>query len=319
MITVGLVLTFATSWLAYQSLVWNLAIGAPDQLAALLTGVKGSATQVFADKIDVVFAALVDASGSVEETENPSTFSPPGLLWLGGTLLLLGTVGILATSKIALAILLGLGPVFVVMALFDSTRGLFAGWLKGVVLLALAPLFAVIGGSLMLDLAVPVLRTLTENPSGIDARAAMAFFMIGAVHVALMLLVLKVAATIVGGWTVFGLTGSITLEGGSGEASAPAASPAAAVAPAADAARPAPSRAIRLGPAPLVAANDPGGAAGSTRQSQIVTAATRAAAAADDSHHAASPNASLSRVRGIGSRFRAPANARLARSMEKSR
>ena len=67
MITVGLVLTFATSWLAYQSLVWNLAIGAPDQLAALLTGVKGSATQVFADKIDIVFAALVDASGSVAE------------------------------------------------------------------------------------------------------------------------------------------------------------------------------------------------------------------------------------------------------------
>ena len=64
MITIGLVLTFATSWLAYQSLVWNVAIGGPDQLAALLTGVKGSATQVFADKIDIVFAALVESSGS---------------------------------------------------------------------------------------------------------------------------------------------------------------------------------------------------------------------------------------------------------------
>jgi hypothetical protein len=30
MITLGLVLTFATSWLAYQSVVWNLAIGGPD-------------------------------------------------------------------------------------------------------------------------------------------------------------------------------------------------------------------------------------------------------------------------------------------------
>jgi type IV secretion system protein VirB6 len=159
MFTIGLVLTFATSWVAYQGVVWNLAVGAPDWLAGKLTGVDGSATQVFADKIDIVFKALVDSTGSSPGTENASTFSPPGLLWLGGTLLLLGTAGVLATSKIALAILLGLGPVFVVMALFPATRGLFAGWLMGVVLLAVTPLFALLGGSLMLALWVPVLRT----------------------------------------------------------------------------------------------------------------------------------------------------------------
>lgn len=317
MITVGLVLTFATSWIAYQSMVWNLAVGAPDQLAALLTGVDGSATQVFADKIDIVFAALVEASGSAAPDENPSTFSPPGLLWLGATLLLLGTVGILATSKIALAILLSLGPVFVVMALFTSTRGLFAGWLKGVVLLALAPLFAVLGGSLMLDLSVPVLRALTENPGGIDARAAMAFFMIGAVHAALMFMVLRIAGTIVAGWTVFGLTGTITVEENApvGVASPAAPAAVAAAGAAAELDRPAPSRAIRLGPATPIAANDPGPAGGTARGSKIVAAAAAASAAATSP--AASPNASLSRSRGIGSRFRAPANARLARSMEK--
>ena len=318
MITIGLVLTFATSWLAYQSLVWNVAIGGPDQLAALLTGVKGSATQVFADKIDIVFAALVESSGSAASDQSASTFSPPGLLWLGGTLLLLGTVGILATSKIALAILLGLGPVFVVMALFNSTRGLFAGWLKGVVLLALAPLFAVIGGSLMLDLAGPVLRALAENPGGIDARAAMAFFMIGAVHVALMFMVLKIAGTIVSGWTVFGLTGTMSVEEAAAAGLGPvAAAPVAAGTFAAEPDRPAPSRAIRLGRAAPVAANDPGYAGGATRESRIVAATTAASAAA--AAQAAGPNASLSRSRGIGSRFRAPASARLARTMEKSR
>src|SRR6478735_2090642 len=46
MLTLGMVLTFATSWMAYQSFVWALAIGAPDQLAGILTGVSGSSTQV---------------------------------------------------------------------------------------------------------------------------------------------------------------------------------------------------------------------------------------------------------------------------------
>jgi type IV secretion system protein VirB6 len=41
MITLGLVLTFATSWLAYQSVVWNLAVGAPDQIAGILMAPTG--------------------------------------------------------------------------------------------------------------------------------------------------------------------------------------------------------------------------------------------------------------------------------------
>lgn len=317
MITIGLVLTFATSWMAYQTFVWNLAVGAPNQIAGILMGTSGSATQIFAGKIDVVMGALMEATGDQADA-GAATFSPPGLLWLGGTLLLLGTVGVLATSKIALAILLGLGPVFVVMALFASTRGLFVGWLKGVVMLALAPLFAVLGGSLMLELAVPVLRALAETPGQIDARAAMAFFMIGAVHAALMVLVLKVAGTMVAGWTVFGLAGGGKDAERAPAAAAPPAAPAAAhVAASAEANRPAPARAIRLGPSAPLAANDTGPAVASSRETRIVAAATAAMAHAP----AASANASLSRSRGIGSRFRASpqtrlANSRLARSME---
>ena len=202
MMTVGLVLTFATSWVAYQSVVWNLAVGAPDWIAGILTGDQGSATQTFAAKIDIVFQAVQEAN---QGNNDISAFSPPGMMWLGAILLLLGTVGVLVTSRIALAVLIALGPVFVVMALFNGTRGLFAGWVKGLTMLALAPLFAVLGGSLMLELSVPLLAALVASAGEIDPQAAMGFFMIGAVHVALMIMVLKVAGTMVSNWTVFGL------------------------------------------------------------------------------------------------------------------
>ena len=314
MLTLGIVLTFATSWAAYQNVVWNLAVGAPDQLAGILSGVRGSATQVFADKIDIVFSALMGATGSA--ADNATAFSPPGLLWLGATLLLLGTVGVLATCKIALAVLLGLGPVFVVLALFRGTRGLFVGWLKGVVLLALAPLFAVLGGSLMLELSVPVLRKLGETPGQIDDTAAMAFFMIAAVHVALMFMVLKVAGSMVSGWEVFGLA---HLQGRDGDRSMGASAaarqaPIAATtlaAPAQAAASPAPSREIRVSRAALPsAANDIAVQGGSVRrETQIVSGAAAAAGGGIPSP---------SRSRGIGSRFR-PAAQKTAqvRSTEK--
>lgn len=202
-ITVGFVLTLVTSWIAFQTLVVNFALGGPDWIAGVLTGDKGSATQTFAAKIDIVFQAVQEANQG--NTNDISAFSPPGLMWLGAILLLLGTVGVLVTARIALAVLIALGPLFIVMALFNGSRGLFAGWVKGLTMLALAPLFAVLGGSVMLELAVPILAALVASAGQIDPQAAMAFFMVGAVHVALMVMVLKVAGTMVSGWTVFGL------------------------------------------------------------------------------------------------------------------
>lgn len=299
-VTLGLVLTFATSWIAYQSVVWNLATGAPNQIAGILTGTPGNATMIFAQKIDVVFQALIQASAGQSSPE--TAFSPPGLLWLGGTLFLLATVGLLATTRIALAILLAIGPVFVVFALFPGTRGLFVGWLKGVVMLAIAPLFAVLGGSLMLELSVPVLAALVAVPGQIDAQAAMAFFMIAAVHTALMILVLKVAGTMVAGWTVFGLSASERAEQGGSAPRVVGASPAyapAAAALAVDQARSAstaPSRQIRLAPSAPSAANDSGQAA--------IRRETRVIGTSAGSASVKSP--STSRVHGVGSRFRSP-------------
>lgn len=334
MVTLGLVLTFATSWVAYQAVVWNLAIGTPDYLATILTGSDGSATQVFAQKIDVVFQAIQEASGGAaaeqsvnfgetgdsggESEGDFSAFSPEGMMWLGAMLFMLGTVGLLVTTKIALAVLVGLGPIFVVMALFNGTRGLFTGWVKGVVLCALAPLFAVLGGSVMLELAVPILAALTATPGIIDPQAGMAFFMIGAVHVALMFLVLKVAGAMVAGWTVFGL--EPVREEKDASAAAPAAAAAVAAASPALAqaqqasAYSAQARRIDISAAPTAAAaNDAAGAAAAAQRS------THVHAAASGGGQLAPLTSGPSRAQGIGSRFRAAPPKALARSMEKSK
>ena len=304
MITLVAVVTFATSWFVFQSVFWNLAVLGPDSIATGLMGTDGSATTIFADKLDAVMVSLMQASGGDAMDANTSVFSPPGLLWSGGLMLLLGTVGVLATTKIALAILMGIGPIFILLALFDGTRGLFVGWLKGVVFMALAPLFAVLGGSLMLELAIPVLSSLAANPGEIDVRAAMAFFMIGAVHLALMFMILKLLSTMVSGWTVFGLAGGSK---GDERDYVPAAAAAAATLRAAPPsalttttasdraaqAAPPPTRDIRVASAMPLAANDSG--ASHTRETHIIgTIAARTGASAS----------TPSRARGIGSRFK---------------
>jgi type IV secretion system protein VirB6 len=309
-VTLGMVLTLATSWIAWQSLVWNLAAGAPDQIATLILGGDGSATQVFADKIEIVFGAIEQATSQQgqPQPEQVTTFSPQGLLWIGATLMLLGTLGVLVTAKIALAVLMAVGPVFVVMILFPGTRGLFTGWLKALTMLAITPLFAVLGGTLMIELAVPVLSGLVTTPGEVDPRAAMAFFMIGAVHVALMVLMLKVAGTMVAGWRVFGLVDAAPRDQ---REPAPAVAQQIAVeqrqAAAAQSAAPAPRRLAVAGNHTVVA-NDVGEApAAAARETRIV------AATASGGAQLAPLQSGASRARGIGSRFRAPTS----RPMEK--
>jgi type IV secretion system protein VirB6 len=299
MITLGLVLSFATSFVAFSTIFYNIFIGGPDQIAGILTGTEGSATATFAQKLDVVFLAIQKASG---DTKDISAFSPPGMMWLGAMLLLLGTVGLLVTTRIALALLLAVGPVFVVLALFDGTRGLFTGWLKALVMLALAPLFAVLGGSIMLELSVPILSALVKVDGKIDQQAAMAFFLVGAVHVALMFLALKVAATMVAGWQVFGLVPD--KERGRGDegprsvampaplANAPRSTN---IAPASPASA---SRRVDVAPMqPVVVANDTGAEGSVPRETRIY-------ATSGGGGQAVPLNPSTSRTRGIGNRFR---------------
>lgn len=305
MITLGLVLTFATSWVAYQSVVWGVFVDGPDWLASVLTGDSGSATQTFATKVDVVFAAVQQASEGKTDIE---TFSPAGMLWMGALLFMLGTVGLLVTTRIALALLIALGPIFVVMALFDGTRGLFVGWLKGVTMMALTPLFAVLGGSIMLEMSVPILAALNQVPGEIPARAAMAFFMIGAVHVALMAMALKVMGTMVGGWQVFGLASSDSDKGrGSVPAAAPAPAPAASNAyNSAAGSQPAPSSAARrtavVAATPPMAANDSGaGGSAGAGGSRV----TNVYATSSGNGQQGEPSKAASRTSGLGSRFKA--------------
>lgn len=317
MLRLGVVLTFATSWIAYQGVVWNLAIGGPDWIAAVLMGAKGSATQLFGDRIDIVFAAINDiaqATGAQEGAQATAApagaqglFTPESVMWMGALLLLLGTVGVLLTARIALAVLLALGPVFVVMALFGATKGLTAGWLRGVVLTAVTPLFVVLAGGITLELLVPVIARLVQGAAegAIDGRAAMAFFLMASVHAALMAMVVKVAGTMVAGWRVFGLAGEESeRSSGNGSAAAAAAAASPAASPAAVPAAIQTRASGVAGAAAMAAAPSP--EADAARSGGRRTVITQVSGGGVEPLRPAAEGPS--RARGIGSRFRAASN-----------
>ena len=224
MMTLGLVLTFATSWAAYQNTVWALATGAPDEIARVVAGTNGSATIAFADRLDGLFTAVADSADAASQPAPPTAtgitpptpmvggFTSSTVLWLSALMLLLGSVGVLVTAKIALAALLALGPVFIVLALFDATRGLFEGWLKAVALFALAPLFAVLIGGAAIAALEPIAAAIVQSGEEPATRLVGAMFVGSAVFVALMIMALKTTVTVISGWRIPGAAHSRSIE-----------------------------------------------------------------------------------------------------------
>ncbi|MBV1690156.1 type IV secretion system protein [Novosphingobium sp. G106] len=319
MIALGFVLTFATSWVAYSQVVWNLAVGAPDEIASILTGTSnssgGSATQIFGDRVDLVFGAIADAAEAGKQAAPPAqagqqgaqaasaavsgNFTPANVMWLGALLLLLGTVGVLLTARIAMAVLLAVGPIFIVLSLFSGTRGLFVGWLRGLTLTAVTPLFVVVGGGVVMELLVPVVASL-QGVGGVSGRAALALFVIASVHVALMAMMLKVAGTMVSAWQVFGLARR------EGDRDGPSAAPTI-VAPAAAPLLPSPAAMAAGGrtaglvsPASIEVVAAGSGSSGSSSTSRTLVSQV------SNGRSAELPPLPRSRARGIGSRFAAP-------------
>lgn len=95
-------------------------------------------------------------------------------------LVLLTSLGAVLAAKIVLGLLLGLGPVFVALFLFDATRGVFEGWLRASIAFALAPLMAILGLVVQLTLVAPELARLVEmrTQGVVDLAPANAIFLL---------------------------------------------------------------------------------------------------------------------------------------------
>src|SRR5262249_13709201 len=73
------------------------------------------------------------------------------VVWVLMGLLCVYSMFLIALSRIALAVLLALGPVFIAMLLFDSTKRLFDAWLAQLANYALITVLTIMAAALLLQ------------------------------------------------------------------------------------------------------------------------------------------------------------------------
>jgi len=145
---VGIVLTLAFSWPAYKVLVYDLVLAAPADIAASIGESASEADAGMISRLQQADNSIVNLTeigtgrntgAFVDETSPGATFEATAmrddnafgwsrLVWLAGT------IGVLALLRLAAGLMLAIAPIAAALMLFDATRGLFAGWLRSLVL-----------------------------------------------------------------------------------------------------------------------------------------------------------------------------------------
>lgn len=172
-VKLGGVLALATQWDTYQTLVYGFLFQGPQQLAtAMLAAIQPDALSQHGDVFDGLQAAFDALSnfGAGYASHSPTAVSPllggagfgAFMLTSSASILLLSSLGVLLAAKIVLGLLLAMGPIFIALLLFDSTRGVFEGWMRASIAFAFAPLAATLLLGLALVMLEPSLRQMEE-------------------------------------------------------------------------------------------------------------------------------------------------------------
>jgi type IV secretion system protein VirB6 len=197
MVKIGVVLALATSWPAFRTLAYNVAMQGPADLAASIggsAGLPGSNGGLIGrlQGIDNGLAELqilgTGKPDNADEIVGPSAqpltpeqqqeqfrklqslqqrpkWDPARdatMLSQARTLYLTGAIGSFASVRVIAGLLLALGPLFALFLLFDTTRGLFEGWVRGIAGAALGALSTAIVLGVQLALMEPWLFAILE-------------------------------------------------------------------------------------------------------------------------------------------------------------
>lgn len=193
-VTLAVVLAVALRLWLYNTVVVDTFFNAPGRLAAAIVGSYDAVTI-----IDRIIFLGGDAGGLLIQKggilEGSFSYDIAGFaVYLIVGLTAVYTIFLLALSRIALSILLALGPLFVAFLLFESTKHYFMSWLGQLANYALITLLAVVAAAFMMTLVTAAALAAANQGGGIRIADAVRVCMAAGLTFLVMRQVMPIAA-----------------------------------------------------------------------------------------------------------------------------
>lgn len=181
----GVVIALSTGWQAYDRLVYRVAMDGPGEIAGIVLSSAGIDTTRLAPRLQNAYDAIVtppdpqpaqtpvQGAGAGNERSPEAMSATPATLGGGelpGTgrrgaadLMVIAGAGSWIAARLALALLLAIGPLAIATTLFEASAGLCVGWLRALIGTALA--------GLVIPFAIALELQVLEGPIRAAARA----------------------------------------------------------------------------------------------------------------------------------------------------
>lgn len=196
---IGLILGVGLRLWSYNDVVANTFYTAPDQLAAAVIGapsVVSVVDQVWLDGTAIAEQLL--KKGSILDSDF-AFYAAGFLVYLLVGLAVVVTAFMLALSKVALAILLALGPLFIVMLFFDATKRFFEAWVAQLANYALISILTLFTAALLLSVLKAYASNAAASGSGVTIAESARVCMVSTLVFLVMRQVMPIAAGLASG------------------------------------------------------------------------------------------------------------------------
>lgn len=185
-------------WL-YNAVIVDTFYTAPAQLAAALVGGSDPVSSIDAiwQQGGSVAEQLWDQGGVLNG--DFGFYLAGAAVWLLVGLLCVYTMFLIALASIASAILLAIGPLFIVMLLFDATRRFFEAWIAQLANYALITVLTVLVAALLLRVVQSYAAQTAARGSALLTVDALDMMLMAALVLLLMRQIMPIAAALAGG------------------------------------------------------------------------------------------------------------------------
>ena len=202
----------------YNALLVDSFMNAPVALAARLAGAADPVATIDAlwEQGGLVAATLWDKGGVFNGDVGYYLAAAVVYALMGGVCVY--TLFLMALARVALALLLAVGPVFIVLLLFEATQRFFEHWIAQLVNYALIGVLAVLTASLMLTVVEAYATQTAERGAAILTVDALDMLLVAGLVLLILRQVMPIAARLAGGVALssFGLASAVTQRGVSG-------------------------------------------------------------------------------------------------------
>ncbi|MFH1159244.1 MAG: type IV secretion system protein [Pseudomonadota bacterium] len=216
-------LVLATQWSAFFLFVYRMVTDLPSDIAGQIMQAASAAfgnaavasdpitasnaLEQFYDRSVRVAAQLLEGAG----WHQTGLYFYALITWLCALGFTAYATMLIVLSKLAVAVLLAVGPIFILLLIFTDTRKLFEGWLRALLNYAIIPVFVYTLLAILLALAEAPLRYMEQHNGVYDQffTSVGPFLLICSISIMLLAQIMNMAASITGGIALSTMGGGV--------------------------------------------------------------------------------------------------------------